>query len=108
MQAGWLRAYVTFQTLSPSLDGFGQPTNSWSNTLNVWACINDISGSELIKSMALDSEATTRITVRYRTGITAAMRILHDGVIYNIKSPPIDKTGKKAWLELLCQRGLQT
>ena len=108
--SGSLRHRVTFQTLNPALDGFGQPTNVWTDTFTVWASIEDLissKGSESIKSMALAAEATTKITIRYRTGINAAMRIVWQGTIYNIKAPPMDSTGRKRVIELLCQRGLQ-
>lgn len=105
--AGELDTRATFQTLSAALDGFGQPTNVWTDTFTVWANVSDIRGSELIKSMALASEATTKITIRYRAGINPAMRVIVRNVIFNIKAPPIDSTGRRAVLELLCQRGLQ-
>lgn len=107
IDAGQLDSRATFQTLTTTLDGFGQPTNVWTDTFTVWANVSDIRGSELIKSMALASEATTRITIRYRADITAAMRVIVRNVIFNIKSPPIDSSGRRAVLELLCQRGLQ-
>ena len=104
---GGLQHRVTFQTLNPALDGFGQPTNVWTDTFTVWAQVADISGAELIKSMALSAEATTKIMIRYRPGITAAMRIVWLGTIFNIKAPPMDTSGRKRVIELLCQRGLQ-
>ena len=104
---GDLQHRVTFQTLMPAKDGFGQPTNEWTDTFTVWAMVADMNGSELIKSMALSAEATTKIVIRYRTGINAAMRIVWQGTIFNIKAPPMDSTGRKRVIELLCQRGLQ-
>ena len=102
-----MRDRVTFQHVVTGLDAFGQPSITWVDSFTVWANVTDLSGMELIKSMTLVSDATTTVKIRYRTGIDPTMRIIWEGLILNIKSPPLDPQGRKRMIELLCQRGLQ-
>ena len=39
---------------------------------------------EFIAAQAVQSDVSVRITMRYRPGITSAMRLLHDGKVYGI------------------------
>ncbi|AMP15492.1 phage head-tail joining family protein [Collimonas pratensis] len=65
----------------------------------------DLSGRELFAAQAAQSEVTTRFRIRYRTGVTAKMRLLCDGVIYNIEAV-LDRDGRKRELQLMCSSGL--
>ena len=47
------------------------------------------------------SDITTRITIRYRAGVTSAMRVLHDGAEYNIREVINPRSGNES-LELMC------
>lgn len=85
----------------------------WSNfAANVAAEIAPLSAREFMESQALQSTVTTRITVRYRTGITAKMRCRHDdgkGTVtyYQIAGKPIrDPNQGLEWLTLPCEDGV--
>jgi SPP1 family predicted phage head-tail adaptor len=50
---------------------------------SVPAAIEFLSARELMAAQSLHSSITARITIRYRPGLTAQMRIVHKGIIYN-------------------------
>ena len=106
MEGGNLRHRVAIQRRDTTLDVFGQQVQTWITLFTVWGMAEDISGREFVAAMAINSLATTHIMIRYRAGITAADRVLYDGVIYNITAPPIDPTGRKRELHLMCSRGI--
>lgn len=79
---------------------------------NVPAEIAPLSAREYLQSQALQSEVTARITIRYRTGVTAKMRCKHDdhkGTVtyYQIAGKPIrDPNQGLEWLTLPCTEGV--
>ncbi len=100
---GDLKQRITLQALSRSADGGGGFTGGWQNiTLNpeVSASIVPLSGSEQLRFHQLETTVTHRIIVRYRTDITAAMRIMWQDKIYHIISVT-DKGGLGTYLEIL-------
>jgi SPP1 family predicted phage head-tail adaptor len=68
----------------------GIPLENWTTVATVWAAVSDISGKEYFQAGALQSEVTTRIKIRYRTGITTSMRVLYGSRVFQILSV-IDK-----------------
>lgn len=62
-------------------------------------------GRELIAANAQQAETTARIAMRWFPDLTAAMRILWDGRVYNIKSLETDSTGRREW-RLPCTDGV--
>ena len=69
------------------------------------AYVEPLSGRELFAAQQVNAETTTRITIRYVSGITAAMRIVHEDVVYNIQSI-IDPEMRHAWLIMMCSSGV--
>lgn len=84
MDAGHLNRRITFQALSKVQDETGQLVDTWDNVTNAWAAIADISGREFLGADAQQNAAQTKITIRYRAGITTAMRVLHGSDTYSI------------------------
>ena len=105
MQTGTLRHRVDIQQRTGTLDTFGQAVQTWATLFTCWASIEDISGKELFASMAINSEISTHIYIRYRAGLTAAHRVLYQGAVYNIQAV-VDATGRKRELHLMCSRNL--
>lgn len=107
MRAGKLRHRVTIQQRlagSPQRTPTGAPDTSWSDVATVWASIDTLRGRELIEAQAVQSRLEVRIRLRYRAGLTAAMRIVHGTDIYNIEAV-IDREQQHVELELMCSRG---
>ena len=106
IEAGRLRHRVLFEEERPAVDTDGDVvqdattgavSRSWQAVGSEdWAAIEPLSAREFIAAQATQSKATARITVRYRSGVTAAMRIVHmvdgqRGTIYNIEGILPDK-----------------
>lgn len=71
----------------------------------IWASVEPLSTREYIASQATQAQATTRIVIRYREGVTATMRVLHRGTFYDLAGPPLpDKHSGLEWLTLLCKQ----
>jgi len=62
-------------------------------------------GRELVAAKEVHSEAEVRIRMRYRAGVTAAMRCALDGVYYSILVV-LDKALRHIELELVCKAGV--
>ena len=80
----------------------GIPLESWTTVAIVWAAVSDISGKEYFQAGAMQSEVTTRIKIRYRTGITPSMRVLYGSRVFQILSV-IDKDERHRVIELMCK-----
>lgn len=106
MRSGQLRQYLlSVQSPPGAQDDDGNPRTEWWTVCQPYAKKEDLSGRELFAAQAAQSEVTTRFRIRYRTGITAKMRVLCGGVIYNIVAV-LDREGSKRELQLMCSSGL--
>jgi SPP1 family predicted phage head-tail adaptor len=65
MDIGKFDKRITLQSRSATLDDYGQQINSWSDVATIWANIKPISGREKLRSMAIESELTHTVAVRY-------------------------------------------
>jgi len=97
IEAGKLRHRIRIESLDYLLDSQGDADQDpvtgeikqhWVEIATVWAAIEPLSAREFIRSKALQSEITARITIRYRDGMDASMRIIHvrkgrPDVVYN-------------------------
>ena len=77
-------------------------TTTWATVATVWAAVEPLSAREFIAAQAVQSNVSVRITMRYRPGITSAMRLLHDGKVYNITGVLADKDSGREYLTLPC------
>lgn len=82
---------IRIQERHTAQDTTGQPVDDWGDVIastggKCWAEVRDISGREYIGADAAQSIVTTRITIRSRDGITAAMRVLHGADVYKIEA----------------------
>ena len=77
MRAGELRHKITFQTKAQASDNMGAAgSETWSDTYaDEPAAIWPLKGAEAIEGMKLEHKVTHKIRIRYRSGVTADMRI---------------------------------
>lgn len=107
MQAGKLRHRVTLQRYEETRDDMGAVIETWVDVATVWAAVEPLSVREFISAQAGQSEISARITIRYRPGIDATMRVLHRDQIYNIKGPPLpDPRSGREYLTLAVAAGV--
>lgn len=83
LAAGKLRHRIKIQEPKESRTDTGDVLITWKDVAEVWASVEPLSVREFIAGQAMKSQVTARIVVRYRPGLTAQMRILYRGKIYN-------------------------
>lgn len=107
MQAGKLRHQVTIQEpVTAQNPDTGSVNKTWRDVAIVWAEVYPLSAREFIAAQASQGEITTRITIRFRTGITRKHRIIFRGGIYNIEGVLPDPESGREYLTLLCSEGV--
>ena len=95
MQAGRLNRRCTLQSASQQVDELGQPIPGWTDVATVWADIRMKSGLESIKAGASVSVVQASIRIRYRAGVNAGMRVVHNLTAYNITAVMPDVGGRE-------------
>lgn len=105
MQAGKLRRRIEIQRRTATQDDYGQPLTTWTTEITTQAEFEPLNGRELVAAQAVQSEVTHTVTIRYRAGITPAMRIKYDGRLFNIHAV-LDEAERHRMLTLLCSEGL--
>ena len=95
MQAGRLNRRCVLQTPGTVQDELGQPIPGWTDVVTVWGDIRLKSGLESIKAGSPVSTVQASIRIRYRAGINAGMRIVHNLTAYNITAVLPDVGGRE-------------
>ena len=102
MQAGRLNRRCVLQSPSTATDELGQPIPGWTDVATVWADIRLKSGLESIKAGAPVSTVQASIRIRYRAGINAGMRVVHNLQVYEILAVQPDVGGRE-YVDLVCE-----
>ena len=102
MQAGRLNRRCQLQSPSQSVDELGQPIPGWTDVATVWASIRHLSGVESIKADAAVSTVRASIRIRWRPGLNAGMRVVHDAQVYNVEAVLPDAGGRE-YVDLVCE-----
>lgn len=103
MNAGKLDQRVTLQELQGGVDELGQPLpDTWADVATLWAAVEPLQGREYIAAGAMVSAVETRIRLRYRQGVTSAMRVVHGATVYGIQSVIHIRSNRRE-LQLMCK-----
>ncbi|GAB3763483.1 hypothetical protein GCM10028796_17050 [Ramlibacter monticola] len=103
MRAGTLNRQVTIQQPGATQDELGQPIpGDWTTLATVWANIRHLNGLETVKAGAETATVRASIRIRYRTDVTAAMRVVHGATTYQIKAVLPDEAGRQH-VDLACE-----
>lgn len=87
MNPGQLDQRVTLERRGEGQDAYGQPLpDDWAPLATVWAAVEPLVGREYMAAMAVQSDVSTRVRMRYRPGVTAGDRLVHEGRVYGIES----------------------
>lgn len=111
MEPGRFRHRVKILTLTTSRDSSGQLVESWSGGNPVPAEVKGISGREQMSGGAETVQATVRVWMRFKPGISATSRLEvlngpYKGWLLNIIGPPVvNANGTR--LEILCKMGVE-
>lgn len=104
MQAGVLRNQIQIQRKVTAGGSLGHDSTTWEDVFpgKLWANIRYTSGSEAIRSGQEASLASVSIRIRWREGITAGMRVVHNGANFDIQAVLPDAVGRKH-VDLVCK-----
>lgn len=106
--SGSLRHRVNIQVHEDTQDSnTGEMIVGWTNLYtNVPAKIEPLSVREFLQSRADQSQVSARITIRYRAGLDASMRIVHGTTIYNPAGFLADPKSGLEYLTIPCSQGV--
>lgn len=100
--ASRLRVRITLQSPSDLPDEGGGVIRGWEDVDTVWAEILPISGGEMLRQLQLQSVVTHRVTIRYRDGVSTAMRVAMGARTFAIRAV-INPSERNEVLELLAE-----
>ena len=98
---GELRRRAVLERLERTPDGGGGVTESWVEEAELWAAIRPLGGDERVVGDRIAGRLSHEITIRYRTGVTPAMRFRSGNRSFMIESV-FDDGERHAWLKCLC------
>lgn len=105
LRSGDLRRRVTIQQRTATQDTFGQSSVTWTDLFSCWADIQPMNGRELLAAQAQQFEVTHQVVIRWRSGVTPAMRVVYQGRFMDVQSV-IDVDTQHRRLTLMCSEGL--
>lgn len=102
MRAALLSNLVTIQQPGTTSDAAGQPVESWSTVCTAWADVRHLSGMEAALAGSEASAVKASIRIRWRDGITPAMRVMVGSTIYQIRAVLPDLR-RRMYVDLVCE-----
>jgi SPP1 family predicted phage head-tail adaptor len=102
MDSSRLNRRVTIQQPSTTQDAYGQPVTTMTTVATVYAAVEPLTGRALFAAKQAQSEVSCKITIRYRTDVTAAMQVVYNTHVYLIDAL-IDFESRHESLELMCR-----
>lgn len=108
MDIGRLNRRVVIQQKTATTDTLNQPLDQWADFAAVWADVRFKTGLQSITSELASAEqdgVECSVRIRYRSDITAAMRIVDGAAIYDIKQV-LPNIGAKDYVDLVCIAGV--
>ena len=102
MRAGKLRQRVTIQDKSVAQNTYGEEVITWTDFAIVWAAVEPLRGREFMEGKQITAEVSTRIRIRYRSGILPEMRVEFGSIYYDIHSI-IHVEEREREIHLMCQ-----
>ena len=94
---------VELQGFTETKDDFGSRIKSWATVETVWASVNQTGVSTKFDNDANRDVAkrTAQIAIRWRSDVMENMRVIYDGLIWDIKGQR--EIGRRQGLNLFCQ-----
>lgn len=107
MRSGRLRHKVDIQQPVETQNSYGEPEVAWANVVeDVWASIEPFRGREYFAAKQFNAEIEARVVMRYRSDVTAKMRVVHGSNEYYIDSV-INVDERNRELQLMCTRSIE-
>jgi SPP1 family predicted phage head-tail adaptor len=86
VRVGRLRHRVTIQAETATADAGGGYAATWADVATVWARIEAMAGRELVLGGVIRGDASHRVTMRYRSGVSPDSRLVYDGRVFDVLS----------------------
>ncbi len=102
---GALRHRVTIQEEVRVVDAEGDTTRTWTDVATTSVKIEPLKGLERLRAMQIEDSVTHKVTMRYRSGVIAAQRLVFGTRTFNIRSV-INREERNLWLELMVDEGV--
>lgn len=85
MDTGAMKHKIEIQVFADVENEAGEITKAWTTYRKIWASKKQLRGSNTNEGDKEGIEYTYRFKIRYRTDLREDMRIVHKGIIYDIK-----------------------
>lgn len=105
LNAGQLDRRITIEARAAGVDSRGQPNGAWQTVATVWAQPMPAKGREYFAAGQLQAEGAMAWRIRYRTDLTAAMRVLEGATPYDIVA--VVPSANREWVDLYCTQGVK-
>ena len=92
---------ITFQTNTYTRDNVGGKVDTWVDFCQMWAKIQYIPSFENVAGDRVEAKSLIQIWCRYRSDITAAMRISFEGEYFNISD--VSEVPRRKFLQISAQ-----
>lgn len=103
MDAGKLNKRITIQRREKKSDASGQKLGDWVDVCTVWAQVKCTDSKVVSADGVVQHEGLYRFYIRWRTGITAEMRVIWQERIFELVGPPADWESERTGLTLLAK-----
>lgn len=111
MRASKLRQRIRVEKFVDNGSNIEYPKRSWVEHCSVWADVQDLSTRDALMSQQIGIALTARAVVRFSeltSGITYDMRILFEGVYYQINGNPAKGLGdRRTYINIELKEGLK-
>lgn len=97
---GPLRERVSIQSQAQTVDGAGAISTTWAEVATCWARMKPVSMQQLLLAGRDESARVYSMTIRYRTDITTAHRIVWRARKFDVQGVN-DPTEQRQFLECL-------
>lgn len=104
MRAGRLRHRITLERPPTAADELGEPDGAWVEVATVWAAVDPLTARELLAGGQVEHACTHRVRMRWLSGVTSAMRVVHAGRTLAVRGVR-DIEERQVEIELLCEEG---
>lgn len=98
---------MTLQVLSETTDDYGGQNATWSTVSKLWGGIEPRRGAERYFAHQVDERTTHKVTIRYRSDVTAKNRLLFGARVFNVRGV-LNMDERKRFMVLGCEEGVAT
>jgi len=103
MRAGRLRHRVRILRKEVATDESGSHTEAWAEICQRWASVEGLRGREYFEAGQSRGEVDVRVVMRAGADVRVSDRIQHGTRLFDVQTPPIDSTGRRQGVEIMCK-----